>query len=154
MICHLIHHVLLLHMSHQCRAASIRVRLVVLTDVLTLETPCVLQVSGWPADDSFDVRSPVAKSQLEKSVVVDPIKDSLVPRVRPNVSLYMPENLKKMPQPLKLKGRRRFRKTLKKSKIGTRKMNDTTTRITETCHSVLTTHIETKLEQKLIKILI
>ena len=75
-------------------------------DVVPLETPCLLQVSGWSVDDSSDVRSFVAKSQLEKSVVMDLMKDSLNPRVRPDVSLYMLENLKTMPQPLKLKGRR------------------------------------------------
>ena len=123
-------------------------------DVLPLKTPCVLQVSGWSVDDSSDVRSPVAKSQLEKSVVMDLMKDSLNPKVKPDVSLYMPENLKTMPRPLKQKGKRRFRKTLKRSKIGTGKMNDTTSRITETCHSVLKTHIETEFEQKLIKIFI
>ena len=120
-------------------------------DDLPLETPCVLQVSGWTDVESSDVRSPVAKSQLEKSAVMDLTMAPLSPRVKPDVLLRVPEILKKMPQPLKLKGRRHFRRLQKKPIKGTRIMNDTTTRTPETCHSVINTHIEHEYEEKLIK---
>ena len=56
-----------------------------------------------------------------------------------------------MPQPLKLKGGRRFIKLLKRSTIGIKKMNDTTTRTSEKCHNVLKTHIKTESKQKVDK---
>ena len=54
-------------------------------DDLPMGTPCVLQVSGWIVAESSDVISHVAKSQLEKSIVMDLMMDSLSPRVRPDV---------------------------------------------------------------------
>ena len=64
-------------------------------DDLPLGTPCVLQVSGWTDVETPNVRSHVAKSQLEKSVVMDLMMDSLSPsRVRPDVLLIVPETLK------------------------------------------------------------
>ena len=120
-------------------------------DDLPLRTPCVLQVSGWTAVESSDVRSPVAKSQFEKSVVMDLIMHSSSPRVRPDVLLRVLEILKKLPQPLKLKGRRHFRRLQKKPVKGTKDMNDTTTRTSRTCHNIIKTHIEPEFEEKTVK---
>ena len=64
-------------------------------DVLPQETPCALQVSGWTAVDSSDVRLPIAKSQLDKSSVIDLKTNSLNPKVRPDVLLGVSEILKR-----------------------------------------------------------